>query len=480
MVSAWNDFEEEMQSLGYSLDVDILFPKPPPDDQNFATIPFLKRLVAHPEEFVGVMEVASTLKREHPTYVPENMPEGSWRNGYGWTPEDVRLILLSRGAVATPEPPLNAQGNLAFFGYFDSYFQELKPALDRTFCQFPIFFELGPQHPYAHQETLYEIILLLSARSVTYLHLGRSQDALEDLVFAWSLIHKLDTDRTIMASLVGESCFLYSLQPLWQGIATHQWSPEQLEEIQGKLERFQFIKSFKRNYLFETVWIARLYATIEAAWMQSFVGSLMEKGGVIFNKEIPGLETAMSYLFSKIPLGWIRLNLIHTTESAFDYAQATFQEDKHLIDPSVVKKKMLDFDVLYNSTLNPDRFFVPRFKEALFNNQTPRMAAQGQSYADMAWIACWLERFYKANSKYPESLEEALKAAKDIAKDAVFPMDVISGEPYAYLRSSSSFSLYSMAWDKLNNLGQIGETFSGMEDWVWPAADHPAVNDPLF
>jgi len=38
--NAWEDFSEEMQSLGYPMDTDLLFPAPPPEEDNFAAIPF--------------------------------------------------------------------------------------------------------------------------------------------------------------------------------------------------------------------------------------------------------------------------------------------------------------------------------------------------------------------------------------------------------------------------------------------------------
>ena len=52
------------------------------------------------------------------------------------------------------------------------------------------------------------------------------------------------------------------------------------------------------------------------------------------------LEFGLAKLLSKVPMGWIRMNLIHLTESAFDYAEAVYQEDAHLIDPLAVKRKI--------------------------------------------------------------------------------------------------------------------------------------------
>ena len=475
--NAWESFSEEMQSMGYPMDVDLLFPAPPPEEENFAAIPFFKHLITSQDFFVDAWQVASTLIHPHEVYIPRDLPERFWRHGYGWTPEDVRLILLTRGAIEHPEPAVNPQGNLQLFRYFDSHFNELKSALDRTFCQFSVFFDLGPQYPYHHLETLHEVVVLLSARAVTYLHSGRSAGARKDIIFVWELIHKLDTDRTITASLISESCFIYSIQPLWQGIAAHQWSGPQLAKLQSELNRFDFIESFKKNFLFETLWIANLHATLEVAWMESFISGVMKVGSPVLQKQVLKTEFVLEKLLSKIPMGWIRMNLIHLSKCAFAYADAVYKTEKHLIDPIEVKRKILDIDTTYGDTINPDRFVVANFKDSLFSLEIPRIAAQGQAYVDMGKIACALESLYLTEKKYPNSLsEDSLQPQSES-----FPSDVTMGEEsYVYQKTSRSFLLYSLAWDKLNNLGQIGETSSGMEDWVWPAADLPVPGDAFF
>ena len=219
--------------------------------------------------------------------------------------------------------------------------------------------------------------------------------------------------------------------------------------------------------------VANLYATIETAdGERVFCG--YGKGSIRPTKQVLKLELALAKLLSKVPMGWIRMNLIHLSKSAFDYAEAVYREDEHLIDPLVVKRKMLELDTLYGYTINPDRFVVGKFKNSLFNSDIPRAAAQGQAFADMGKIACELERFYLAEKKYPSSLPTDLSNEKVSA-------DVVMGqEPYVFQKTSASFMLYSLAWDKLNNLGQIGETSSGMEDWVWPAADLPVPVNTFF
>jgi hypothetical protein len=124
--------------------------------------------------------------------------------------------------------------------------------------------------------------------------------------------------------------------------------------------------------------------------MVCVVSAIVGEGGSFLKNQVLKLEYALAKILSKVPMGWIRMNLIHLSKSAFDYAEVVYQEDEHLIDPLAVKRKMLELDTLYGDTINPDRFVVGKFKNALFNSDIPRSAAQGQAFADMGIIACEL------------------------------------------------------------------------------------------
>ncbi len=467
---AWIDFRDDMEQQGYPVEKDLLFPPMPPEDQNFAQVSYFKAISENMDGLPSMEETLSSLRFFHTLPEIENMPDYSWRVGYAWTAEDVRQIILPRLSKTLEElPPVTAAGNLELFENFMPIFADLKAGLERPFSQFPTRFECGPQYEFPHLEKLSEISVLLNARAVTYLQQGRTDEALEDIVFCWNMIHKLNADRTIQSSLSGASCFLYSLQSVWQGMAVHQWSDEQLMRLELELLNFNFIRSFDHNFRFELAWIATMHEFFEKQFKAELMKPL-EWCEAKLNKEMPQVRKQVGALIGKFPTGWIRMNIVNFVNDAYAMASNVYQTDTHIVSPQSYNDCLRRFKSRYLGTLNPDLVLGGRYVNAVFDEEIPRWAAQGQAFADMAFIACAFERYYLSHGRrYPASFEESLEM---LPKNVTYPNDVITGKPYVLSNSSASFTLYSFAWDNRNNLAQIGMSQSGMEDWVWSAADY--------
>ena len=477
----WNTLKTVLAKKGLYLEKDLMFPPKPPDEQNFAGIPFLSTLSEDKVGNVDVFEIWNSLTNVHMPYMLSDLPDLSWRDAYMWNPEDIRLILLTRNAVLYPEPPVSAEGNLLLFECFKPQMLEIEEAVERPFCKFPIFFEMGPQYPYLHLGVLNETVLLFSARAVTYLDLGKTDEALNDIILSWKVAQRLGSDQTILGAMAVHSSFLYSLQPLWQGIARHQWNTQQLEKMQKELAGFNFIQLFKTNQLFEIIWTAGMNEVVETVYLTK-IGIPLLQGIEKIEKFLPidnisvRINSVVEALFSKVPVGWIRMNLAHLAETGIDYISNVYLIEDHRIDPDVVREQMEVFQSLYEDTLNPDRIIVKNFKQSLFSDQISQKAAEGQAFIDMASIACIMERFYLKHQRYPESVD----AISQLSATRFFRYDIVTGDPYIFIKTLKSFSLYSLGWDKLNNFGQIKKTASGMGDWIWPASDHNSQIDLVF
>jgi hypothetical protein len=95
--------------------------------------------------------------------------------------------------------------------------------------------------------------------------------------------------------------------------------------------------------------------------------------------------------------------------------------------------------------------------------------AYAQTSADLARLACALERYRLANGQFPETLEPL--APKFIEN---LPRDVINGQPLKYRRTEGGqFVLYSVGWNQTDDGGKI-ELRQGNRsvditqgDWVW-------------
>jgi len=99
-----------------------------------------------------------------------------------------------------------------------------------------------------------------------------------------------------------------------------------------------------------------------------------------------------------------------------------------------------------------------------------RKMARAQTYANLAAIACSLERYRLLHSQFPETLDALVPQFL-----AAVPRDVIMDQPLKYHRADDGqFVLYSVGWNKKDDGGvsvkDSEERTQG--DWVWkyPAA----------
>ena len=111
--------------------------------------------------------------------------------------------------------------------------------------------------------------------------------------------------------------------------------------------------------------------------------------------------------------------------------------------------------------------FARAFLPALGRVHFKLAGAQGS--ADLATVACALERHRLATGKYPKGLAElAPRFLKQV------PHDLITGEPLHYqLTDDGLFLLYSVGWNETDDNGELAFLASGRGpeknegDWVW-------------
>src|SRR5262249_53335389 len=93
-----------------------------------------------------------------------------------------------------------------------------------------------------------------------------------------------------------------------------------------------------------------------------------------------------------------------------------------------------------------------------------RKAAQAQTAANQAFLACALERYRLQHGQFPESLNELTPQLL-----SRLPNDVVTGQPYKYHRKEQTFALYSVGWNQKDDAGTQGKTLFDEKngDWVW-------------
>jgi hypothetical protein len=91
--------------------------------------------------------------------------------------------------------------------------------------------------------------------------------------------------------------------------------------------------------------------------------------------------------------------------------------------------------------------------------------ARGQSILAQASIACALDRYHRANHRYPAALDEL--APKFITQ---IPNDVMDGKPMRYrVESDGTYLLYSIGWNGTDDGGAVPSKGKSRDqgDWVW-------------
>jgi hypothetical protein len=97
-----------------------------------------------------------------------------------------------------------------------------------------------------------------------------------------------------------------------------------------------------------------------------------------------------------------------------------------------------------------------------------RSFAFAQSSADLAHVACALERHRLAHGSYPDSLDTLTPQFIEN-----IPHDLINGQPLHYHRTDDGqFILYSVGWNEKDDGGVVSLRESGSVDiekgdWVW-------------
>jgi len=450
-------FLGNMSAKNIQMDKDLLFPPLPAEDQNFAMAPALiESILEDRGSFYTLDDVERSFYEVHTPYIPGNLPFNSWRRGLKWTPDDIKQIL----SCGEDKKGNTYAENLAYCeSEYGILLEQIRQAIKRPYCQFNVNFLMGPKFPYEHLRVLHDVVLIATARSVVHLRLKQYREATEDQLFALDIVKRIDSDNTLLSSLVQQYAFVYALQPLWEGIADHSWNKEQLEQFRNKLLEFNFIHSFAENYMFEAAWtfnyqMGRIEG-IKKPDIQKFR----------FTKEY-----AKEWITYWMPYGWIKSNLVHLMEECLKYREQLFEDKEHRILPAKYSEFVDRFNTYYLSTIYPEDMLVGRYKESFFNKIIPESAARGQCFADMALIACKTELFYAAHRQYPQNLSELAKDQGDL------PIDTVTGKSYHFSNNSDTFLLYSIAWDTRDNYGQIGRSRSGMEDWVWPSSGYYWAN----
>ena len=479
----WDHFKQQAEAQGERFDYASIVPPPVPDDKNFALTPVVastyeylfttngKPVIPHKTNVVDRLAIDGA--RQHDW---ENSPTNrDWRLGaftdlkawqaYYRTPSTNSWVDTNEFPVAV-QPQAPAADVLLALNKHTPTLDELLQASLLPYSRFPLVYD--SEHPFAlllpHLSGLKRCVLVLQLRTLAELELGESDKALNDVKFSFRLVESTRTEPFLISHLVRVACLQILMQPIWEGLNRHQWSEAQTEEIQRELGKLDFLTDCNLAMRGErNQWLAfiehlrrnRSYDEIRGLFFFNGFGEVQHREW----KEFPFVA-----LYHLAPDGWFYQNEVVAAKLDQKFWLRMADPTNHLAYPAIVARAQ---GAIYSMPLRPGNSITRMLLPAL--GAVEQKLANAQAMADLAQVACALERYHLAHGDYPEKLDVLMP--QFIAQ---IPHDVIGGKPLHYHRiDGGKFALYSIGWNETDDGGQIGLNNYGrftieLGDWVWP------------
>ncbi len=475
---AWDTYRRDVEARGENLDFKALIPQPVPDDQNFAATPFIKSwFVRSNYVFRQVWKGDNYEQAETHVAVPGAKLDASTRHFLdlvGWSRAfDVvragkmtgsqhfasgKLDLESR-AKAAPSVLEGLKTN-------DAAFAELRAASQRPFSRYPVKYDV--EDPSAillpHLTIVRQACRRLGLKASAELAAGQSQDALEDVKLALSVADSLKVEAFIISYLVRVASLQSAIQPVWEGLAEHAWSDAQLRELEARFQQSDFVSDAGRSLESER---ACGVTTIELVRKKGL--GYLEGLGNDTSPPVPDNRGFANFIGLFVPRGWYYLEEYNHCRLFDTLLGSGLDATKKRISPGQLAAGQHKFDLEFDNGLA--KIIHHRILAAILLPAMEKFvgkAAQAQTIADHAALACALERYRLTNGQFPDTLD-----ALSPRFISPMPQDVITGEPYKYRRTADGqFVLYSVGWNEKDDGGIPGsKLFDENEgDWVWQYA----------
>jgi hypothetical protein len=495
---AWRQLAEQWAAQGERFDMASVVPPPVPDDQNFAMTP------------LWVESMKATLG---PRNAQKWFGDADWKNGrtnfsdrlnleinrhddWGWKNEPTNgswakaeLTDLAswqayyRGREGTsrhpaaltnefpmaPQPQAPGTDVRLALSKYDGVIEELRADSQLPYARFPL--DYTNEFPGAillpHLAKLKAGAQVLGLRAVAELSSGGSEEALADVRLGLQLTDKIRTEPFIISHLVRLAMLQIMIQPVWEGLAKHQWTDAQLQGLENELAKLDFCADYRRSMGGEIA-----FADANTDYLRRHPEELpntvrFDQDGNYQDPKLPG-----GWFARMIPAGWFYQNEYHHGRTMMTYYFSAAEPGAGIFFPDRVRQGKT---VLAAEFRAPTAFNVMERLALPSLGQVAMHFAHGQATVSLARTGVALERYRLAHGEYPAALDAL--APQFIAQ---VPHDVIGGQPLKYRRSQSGqFVLYSVGWNETDEGGTLafeaGSTPAvkvAQGDWVWRYPEH--------
>jgi hypothetical protein len=473
---AWESYKREMVHKGVVFDYTKYVPPRVPDDQNFAMTPFFAPFF----EFTpGTQQPRNTnvWQRSQQVLLPQGVNNTSdkdrWPSG-----KALDLVHLADALMATNRPaphlfeagqtPEAARAIIESLRGTDLILEELRGASHRPYSRFNVDYDWESKFGIVllHIGPLGQICSRCELLATAELKLGQTGKAFDDVGLMFHVLNSVRNEPFLITQVLRASWLTRALQPIWEGIARHQWSESQLTEFAKELEALDFlndgIRALRAEESFDDWFFRELRTNPNAIREADYFGPPV--------RDNSAREDLGPSFWVVVPRGWFYLEQLNYHRLFADEVDDSMTPKE--IDPEVADRKSeigirlasesSRWSVLHHVALS--RLLLPAVGGFEFK------MARAQTYANLARIACALERCRLTQGQYPETLDALVPQFLPAV-----PHDVIMDQPLKYRREKNdTFILYSVGWNKKDDGGvppakESEERTKG--DWVW---EYPA------
>jgi hypothetical protein len=469
---AWEQFKREWEAKGEKFDRASVVPAPVPEDRNFALAPvvassyetFLDRdghaVQPRNTNVINRLQMNICSDRAPPEY-PTN---GDWRLARtcdlsAWQRYYRALATRTNDFPVARVPQSPAADVLLALSKYNATIEELRRAAGLPDSRFPL--EYDADNPAAmllpHLAALKSCAQVLQLRALAELQNDQSDRALADVKLNLRLIESIRTEPILISHLVRIAMLTIALQPVWEGLAAHQWSDTQLVELDAELARLDFLSDYKLAMRGELV----LFQGGIFDFLRRHPEQLANLSDSSSSDSPPSGLAAVRL----VPRGWLYQNQLHCARPMLEWYLPLADMQRRVLSPSAARQAdaAVTADTQHFTPYNLiERLLLPALGAAA------RKFAGGQATVDLARTAIALERYRIAQGEYPEKL--GMLAPPFMGQ---LPHDVVNGQPLNYRRSTNGqFVLYSVGWNETDDDGEVGLNPSGTVDirngdWVW-------------
>jgi hypothetical protein len=491
--SEWQKFKRQWEAKGENFDRASVVPQPVPDDQNFAMSPVWIAALKYSYEKSAKawygdriyddevsnyfqllpMSVSAVVGTNWAWRLPE--PSGKWGNWNVAHMTDLRpwqsfyrnleQTNPSADIVFPPGTQTPAQDVLTALSKYDPLIERLRQDSRLPDSRFPIQYDVdvGDQNPGAillpHLSTIKPFAQVLELRAIAELQNGESEKALADINLMFRLLDANRTEPFLISHLVRLAILQIALQPIYEGLANHQWSDSQLAELDSKLSNVDFVDDYKFSLRGEMVFFQ--------VGILDYLRRHPEQIGNVYSDTASSPPFMVRVVTDLIPGGWYYQNVLHSAQAMEEHYLPDVDTNREILSPSLFRAAdtTVQADTRHANPYNIlEKMLLPTFSAATLR------FAYGQNAANLARVAIALERYRMAHGKYPDSLDPL--EPQFITQ---LPHDIINGQPLHYQRTANGqFILYSVGWNENDDGGAVvmkkGET-PGVDykkgDWVW-------------